>query len=517
MNIKLTIQEDGLQRWVKDEREGWIPANPEMCIVESLQKAVADLDSVEIISCEKNESGEFAAVEKILLRFPDTVYHDLPPYYDVRIRHKTGRYTEYITLWLPEKWNGRFLGTGGGGFRIDNCWGAELPNMRIASVPLGLINGFAAATTNGGISDTENVDWILNEKTGEREEELIQNFAYGSIHSMTVISKHLIKAVYGEMPQYSYMQGASTGGRQCMAEAQRFPEDFDGIWADCPAINWTKFIVAVAWPYVISKEQKNVLSPEKLEAFRQAVICKCGGEEQYYNMTEKPEFRAEEAIGIRTVDGALTRKDAEVMQAIWDGPRTKSGEFLWYGPRPGAEAWSNEMHYLYSADGEMSLSFITDIWLGKCLKKDLEWNWRTLTREMFEELFRKSVEEFSILATDDPNLQDFKNTGGKLLMTHGLDDEMIFPDGTVDYYERVVKTIGSKEETDGFVKLYLFPGNGHGFSKQAPGFSLASGMTALMNWVENGVAPDEVRGYRVASETFEIVGEKIHRPYEIKE
>lgn len=137
-------------------------------------------------------------------------------------------------------------------------------------------------------------------------------------------------------------------------------------------------------------------------------------------------------------------------------------------------------------------------YLGSWLQRDPDWDWTTLTYEEFERLFDRSVAEFAALDTDAPDLSGLRDAGAKVLLSHGLADEIIFPEGTLQYYERVLETMGGHEKTDPFLRLFLCAGDAHAcvIPDQGPGLTLATGMAALMNWVEYGTTPDSIEGER---------------------
>src|SRR6478735_3720542 len=168
-----------------------------------------------------------------------------------------------VKVWvaLPVKnWNGRFRGNGGGGFLTGN---AETLRGPVAQ-------GFACASTDGG-HDGGSGSFALN-ANGRLNWQEIRDFAYLGIHEMTVVGKALTEAFYGKPPRYSYFVGGSTGGRQGLMEAQRYPEDYDGILSACPAINWHRFIPTDLWPQVVMVAAGNFVPKAKLDAATAAAV-----------------------------------------------------------------------------------------------------------------------------------------------------------------------------------------------------------------------------------------------------
>src|SRR3954471_1289064 len=166
-----------------------------------------------------------------------------------------------VFIALPTKgWNGRFQGTGGGGYVGGNPSGLNGP-LRL---------GFAAAATDTG-HEGGSGSFALG-ADGRLDWHAVQDNAYLGIHEMTGVGKALTKAFYGKAPRYSYFVGGSTGGRQGLMEAQRYPEDYDGIISACPAINWHRFVPASLWPQAVMFEENNWVSKAKLAAVTAAAI-----------------------------------------------------------------------------------------------------------------------------------------------------------------------------------------------------------------------------------------------------
>jgi hypothetical protein len=176
------------------------------------------------------------------------------------VNHPPANDSVKVWIALPtENWNGRFEGTGGGGFL------GGFPNF---AEPLA--QGFVAGATDTG-HEGGSGSFALN-KNGQLNWQLIQDNAYLGIHDMTVVGKELVKAYYGKPAKYSYFVGGSTGGRQGLSEAQRYPNDYDGIMSFYPAINWHRFVISELYPQVVMNELNIYISPQKFEALNKAII-----------------------------------------------------------------------------------------------------------------------------------------------------------------------------------------------------------------------------------------------------
>lgn len=519
MISSVRMVKQGLTRWVAMDPAAGPADVAERCTAEALQKALAHLRDVTVASVTVNTSGQFEAPPLAMMAGaasdPQSIT-GLPDFIDVRVRKVTpGGHVAEIVVWVPLDWNGRFFGTGGFGMRTANLW-LDVQWTRVPALPVALRNGFATATTDAGIRDARDWAYALDEDTREVDWELIRNWAYRATHEMTLVGKVVTQAIHGTPPRYSYLAGSSGGGRQALAEAQRYPEDYDGIWAAEPAVNWTKFVPAEIWPPLVMKEHNNPVPPAKLEAFRAAAIAACDGADGLVDglleVHEMSDYDPKQLVGTRTSAGEITAADADVVQKIWQGPRTASGEFLWYGLRPDTESWGQNvlqtgLALTTEVDGELApVPFtIAADWIGAYLLRDPQWDWTALTFERFEELFARSVRDFAECDTGDPDLSGFREHGGKLIITHATGDEVIPCQGTIDYYHRVQEAMGGERPTAEFVRLFVSSGPGHShIVGNGPGPTIAGTMLALMEWVEHGTAPDTILGERFDLATNQV-------------
>jgi hypothetical protein len=393
-----------------------------------------------------------------------------------------------VTVWigLPlTNWNGRFQGNGGGGFLGGSANGLRGPVSR----------GYAAGATDTGheggsgkfaLDENGRLNWVS-----------IQNNAYRGIHDMTVVGKALTKAFYGKPPRYSYFVGGSTGGRQGLMEAQRYPEDYDGILSGCPAINWHRFIPAIFWPQVVMVQEKNFVPKAKFEAATAAAIKACDGSDGVTDGVLDDPLRCDwdpkALVGTKVGDDTFTEADANVVRKIWEGPRGQDGAVLWHGLARGAD-----LSALAGTSGSPLKGRPFSIpleWFQYFLLQDPKWDYTTLTPAGFETLWKQSVEQYgSVIGTDDPDLTRFRDRGGKVIIYHGLTDQLIPAEGTVDYYKRVQQRMGGAEKTAQFARLFLAPGIDHGFRGAGP--TPTGGMDAIIRWVEEGQAPDKLLAER---------------------
>ncbi|GID97635.1 tannase [Amorphoplanes digitatis] len=392
-----------------------------------------------------------------------------------------------IDVWLPaEGWNGRFQGVGGGGYEGGNPRSLAVPVQR----------GYAAASTDTGHPGGDG-GFALDEN-GRLDWQLIRDFAYLGIHDMTVVGKAVTAAFYGRAARYSYWNGCSTGGRQGLSEAQRYPDDYDGILAAAPAINWSRFIPAEFWPQLVMSRTSNFLPQCKFAAFQAAAVEACdkvgdGVRDGVIGDPARCRFDPRTQIGRATPCGTITARDASVVARILAGPRSSTGEFLWYGLTPGSPfgALANTVTAGGRTRGAPFPIALTH--LGTWVQRNPDWDWESTTYEQYDRLFAQSVRMYTrVIGTADPDLRAFQRSGGKVLIWHGQADQLIFPQGTVDYYERVVAAIGGTQRTEDFARLFLAPGVDH--CAGGPGPQPADPLGALIGWVERGQAPGTLAG-----------------------
>ncbi len=446
---------------------------------------------------------------------------NLPDYVEIVVTRKTQKGNPIgVIIWAPFSWNERFSAVAGAGNRTGGYFQLGRPDdfSRGMAVPSSLMNGFITATTDGGVYADGR--WWLDEKTSEIREDLMEEWIHIAMHKMSVVTKAVAKIIYGEYPKYSYLHGASGGGRQSLMEAQRYPEDFNGIWASCPAINWNRFIVGNLWALAVINETGAKLTAKKVRAFNEAVQNKYGGKEAYYNMLEIPVFDAYSLLGTKTEDGEITEADCEAMKEIWQGATDENGRKCTFTFRTGLD-WlvdgpaATGSYFVKRENGDVTLrpfSLMTDY--AACLDRNFSASYENVTKEKVIELCKKALVQFPHLDTSEADLSKFEAAGAKLVIDHGTGDCLVPCEGTLDYYERAILKNGGKEKTKQFFRLFFNAGDGHGncYSFGA-GASESQCMLALMNWVENGVAPETLKGYRVDEATKKVIEEKTLKVY----
>ena len=407
---------------------------------------------------------------------PPPSFKDLPAFCRVAATSKPTSDSEIkFEVWLPlGNWNGNFEGTGNGGW---------LGAIIYPSLADGLKRGYAVANTDTGHeSGVMDGTWALGHP------EKVIDFAYRAVHEMTVQGKAIVSAFYGKKPTYSYWVGCSSGGKQGLKEAQRFPDDYDGIVAGAPANFWTHLTAATVWVGLQAlKDPASRIPPNKYAVLHKAAIEACddldGIKDGVIDDPRKCHF---DPKVIECKDGdapdCLTPAQVETAKKVYGPATTKSGRQFFPGLEPGSEmVWGFMM-------GGREPSRIGSDYYTYILHKDPHWNPHTMN-------FDKDVPAADKLDNGtinamDPDLRKFKAHGGKLIMFHGWADALIAPENSVNYYESVVRKMGGAGKTEDFLRLFMVPGMGHCGGGEGPCNFDALG--PLVQWVEHGKAPESI-------------------------
>lgn len=406
-----------------------------------------------------------------------------------------------VQIWLPlSNYNERFVGVGGGGWMTGEFDGDIMSAMTF--------QGYAAATSDGGHSPSPFLPadaWMLD-SAGETNYEAISNFAHRSMHELALIGKSIAEQYYGSPPKFSYWNGCSTGGRQGLAISQRHPTDFNGILATCPAVNFAALIMAMYWPQIAMDRLGMVHYPTpcELEAVTAAAISACdeldGVKDGVISFIDMCNFNPDSVVGQHIECGGkpaqVTKETAKFVKAVLRGPVDTDGEQLFPGatlgtPLTGLMALGNT---ICSDDGECTggrpFTLATD-WIRLLLKKDPSFNDTSITHQEYAQLFRDSVREFGgIIGSNEVDLSNLHDSGGKLLVWHSINDEAITVKATREYYELVRDYDKARGvDTDSYFRYFEVPGTTHCFAGKEKRFPLRA-LNTLRRWVEDGEAPD---------------------------
>ncbi len=388
-------------------------------------------------------------------------------------------------------WNGKFNGIGNGGY------GGAIPGV----AGDGLARGYATAGTDMGHSAADPV-WALGHP------EKIADWAYRANHVTAGLAKTIITAFYGVGPTLSYFTGCSDGGHEALMEAQRFPDDYDGIVAGAPANYWSH--QSTAWVWEGTALLASPLSVNQLKAITAAVVRECDAIDGLRDgLIDDPRRCAFDPAGLQRA-GVLTAAQAEAVRKVYAGPRNpRTGEQLYPGLERGSEYDSFTDSGIAQLVGSwMALQpatppvpFLGDFFFKQMVFNDLGWDYRTL--DYNRDVAFADRKMGPVVNSTDPDLSDFKSLGGKLIMWHGWNDPLVNPRNSINYYKSVVaklhnghtkdfdeKAPGPTKETDAFLRLFMVPGMDHCLLGSGP--NVFDTLTPLERWVEQGWAPERI-------------------------
>lgn len=428
-------------------------------------------------------------------------------------------------LRLPDNWNERFYFQGGGG--TDGSIGDALGGGAVAK-------GYAVVSTDAGHDNV--IDYDSNAggtaAFGVDPQARI-DYGYNAVDDVTQVARHIFKLYYGKRPHYSYFVGCSNGGRQGMVASQRFPTYFDGIVAGDPGFDLPKAAVAEAWneqalaplatrlstngqPYL-----PDTFSDADLALAANAILAACddldglvdGIVDNYAACTNwrvYPQLEAIQCTGPKTT-GCLSAGQVEALKMIYAGPENSRGKALYsdwqWDPgisgilslrlwslglpaAPGQPLVNNALN-LTLGGGALPLVFVTPPAITPVTGLEayiFGFNFDTDAPKIFKTsgIYTESSMEFMTARSTD--VSSFKHHGGKLIIYNGNSDGVFSPHDIVRWYNAMNATMHDKAQN--FARLFLVPGMGH--CGGGPGTTVFDAFAPLVNWVENGIAPDSI-------------------------
>jgi feruloyl esterase len=382
-------------------------------------------------------------------------------------------------VWLPAEWNGKFQAVGNGG------WAGSISYPQMARA---LQEGYATASTDTGHKGG-NAAFAIG-----HPEKLI-DFGYRAVHEMTVQAKALVQALYQRPARLSYWNGCSTGGRQGLMAAQRYPDDFDAILAGAPANNHTRMGLSrleVSVPPL--KDAANAVPTAKLAMITRAVLDACDGRDGVKDgFLNDPRACAFDVATLQCKGGdaesCLTAAQVVTVKRAYAPVTLANGQLVFPGKEPGSEtAWG-------MVSGAADTLSVTALQIAH---NDAAWDPKTFDLERDLPLALEKV-GFATNAID-PDLHAFKARGGKLLLYHGWNDGLISAGNTVNYYEAVLGKMGKAQ--DDWLRVFMVPGMGH--CQGGAGPDQVNWMAPLERWRESGKAPERIEAAKVAANRIEM-------------
>jgi tannase/feruloyl esterase len=383
-----------------------------------------------------------------------------------------------VEVWLPQSgWNQKLQASGNGGL------GGAIPYPAMAA---SVKAGYAAAGT-----DTGHIGGDADFAIGHPEK--LVDFGHRAIHEMTVAAKAIVAAHYDQRPARAYFASCSTGGRQALIEAQRYPDDFDGIVAGDPSWDQMRLYAARVWLNTyVNRTPAAVIPASKYPMIHKAVLDKCDAADGVRDgVIENPATCAFDftTLTCSGADGAdcLTKDQVETAKAMTRPIRDpKSGAVLHPGRYyPGSElGWggvagpspSGESH-----EGMRKIVFTPD------------WDYHAIS--VPADVERAVKADKGLLYGGDPDLSRFFKRGGKLLMYHGWADPLVSPDTSLIMFKQINETVGAAAANS--LALFMVPGMGH--CQGGAGTDVFDKVAALDQWVESGQKPQSIEAAHVTA------------------
>lgn len=393
---------------------------------------------------------------------------------------------------LPEQWNGKVLGIGGGG------WAG---NVTIQAASEGLRKGYATLQTDGGNAGTDvwNNGWVA------ANPEAAKDFSHRAIHEMTVAGKKLAAAFYGTDHERAYFQGCSTGGRMALMEAQRYPEDYDAIIAGAPVYTLQVQTSAVLRNMAFARNRGG-LSLDDLKLAQSAALKACdssdGLADGLINDPRQCTWDPAELQCSGAKDATcLAPAQVAALKAVYEGSKTPDGEWAMFPMSRGGEGgWSRFVGTDGAGNdpsGGGGLKNLAPLFFG-----DRTVDFANFTMADVQQVRRSDFAK--MYEARDPDLSKFFGRGGKLLLWHGENDPGPSPVGTNDYARAV---LADSEGAADSLRYFLMPGVEH--CRGGPGADQVELLDALAKWDETGEAPAMLVGKRSNPDA----GEPLTRPH----
>jgi hypothetical protein len=375
-----------------------------------------------------------------------------------------------VEVWLPSSgWNGKFVGIGNG------IWAGQLSYSQLADP---LKRGYAVATTDTGHSGNGlTAEWAIGHP------EKLVDFGHRAVHEMTVTAKRAIEAFYGRGPSHSLWNSCSTGGRQGLMAAYRYPEDYDAISAMAPANPMTDLMTQSMWAgWQPNRAPGAALSPAQLGLVHRAAVAQCDKDDGIEDgLIGRPNLCT---FDPGTVQG-LSSEQAETMRAIYRGP-------------PGLPGWpvGSEMQLAVVTQGQQPFPVALTYYSMLVFRDRAGWDWRTFDYQSDAEAGRSYGAD--ILDVPPSGLAPFFARGGKLLLSHGWSDGLIPANNTLRFYDALFPSLSDTQRSDQ-LRLFMVPGMDHCGGGEGPSWFDTLGL--IDRWATTGTEPNWAIALRSAPGT----------------
>jgi feruloyl esterase len=383
-----------------------------------------------------------------------------------------------VEVWMPAiEWNGKLRGTGNGG--LGGGTGAN-PNALAAGVRRGYV------TVGSNTGHEGNSSYAIDHP------EQIKDFGYRSAHEMTVAAKALTRAFYGSAPKLSLMAESGGGTIAALSAAQRYPEDYDGLAVVAMSSYLTRHTFGQMWVWMAThKDEASFIPQDKYPLLAQAALTSCdtldGLKDGIIGDVEGCRFdpvslQCKEAAG----PNCLTASQVEAARKIYQGPKhARTGAELYSPLYPGSELGWGQL-----AGGAEPLGIPVEFFKYYVFR-DSNWDYRTRPLNFAGDVEASDRAEIQPVNAVNPDLRKYFARGGKLLLIGGWADAAVPPKVAVNYYNRVVATVGERATRES-MRFFMVPGMGHGAGTTGAHNFNFDALTLIEDWKEKGVVPDQL-------------------------
>ncbi|KAL2280137.1 hypothetical protein FJTKL_12750 [Diaporthe vaccinii] len=403
-------------------------------------------------------------------------------------------------IWLPESWNGRLVTTGNGG--LGGC-------IDYSGIAYTAKNGFASVGTNNGHNGTSAIQFLNNT-------EVVVDFAWRAVHTGVEAGKTLVQPFYGETANNSYFLGCSLGGRQAIKATEMFPDDFDGVVAGSPAVDFNNLYSWRARFYPITGPvgSPNFITPAFWKTtIHEEVLRQCDTLDGVADgIIEDPMLCHFDPAPLLCSDSSnssacLSPSQVDIVRKIFEPYSWENGTLLFPRMNPGGE--------IMSADGLYNGQpwALSQNWFRYAVYNDPKWDPASYTLGDAE--FAQNVNPGTI-RTWPSSLSTFQGRGGKVVMFHGLQDNQITSFNSPRFYDHLAEGMSyTPEQMDDFIRFFRISGMFHCNSGPGAwvvgqqGGSAAQGsfdresnvLAAVVDWVEQGIAPETMTGTKFVNDS----------------
>jgi len=391
-----------------------------------------------------------------------------------------------VETWLPDTWNGKLLGVGGGGFS------GGLPTMALM-LRIPLSKGYAGVATDVGHDASDGAQWAF----GHREK--LIDYGYRGNHLAALTAKALIRGFYGTPETHAYFQGCSNGGREALMEVSRFPTDYDGVIAGAPATSFTPLFTGFVFNNLAVSAAPGLAA--KLPLVNAAVLKKCDVLDGVKDgVLENPSRCAFDPAELQCKAGAgpdcLDAGEVAALRKLYQGARLRSGQSVISGFAVGGE--TTDWTAWITSPKSSQINFGTEFYRWMVIGDP---NWDKAGFDLDRDYRLAEQRVAPILDSDNPDIRAFVGRGGKLIVYHGWSDPAVPPGSSLRYFQAVQRRSDPQGKA---VRLFMVPGMGHCFN--GPGATAFDMLPELDRWVEHGPAPERVVANKPENAIFALLG-----------